>query len=76
MFVNTYARYLEDDVENQDTPDSSDILQEVSQESPVKPEKTEESRDLHKTRSISVPCCSRKIPRPPDIYYKDVLMHP
>ena len=41
-----------------------------------KPEEIEGRKDLHNTPSISMPHRSGRIPRLPDRYYKDVLMHP
>ena len=64
------------DVEVQCTLDSSNVLQEILQESPVRPDETKERRVLLNTPSSSVSRCSGRIPRPPDRYYKDVLIHP
>ena len=68
MFNNTHVRCLEDDVEVLGTPDSSDVQQDVSQESLEKPNEADLRRDLRNTPSISVPCHSRRIPRLPDKY--------
>ena len=75
MFVNTYARYLENGVEVHNTPDSSNVLQEALQEFSVKPDETEESRYLHNKPSTSVPHRSGRIPRSPNDSIEMPFMH-